>query len=151
MKNKIKKNNKNEIFLSIQYSESKYWAIFEDNGISAWLYVTESDSYNIISDCFVYNRINPINPSEIKNFINSSPPISKDYATSFSKISNINPDDIELLWNHNGSSICLKINEIPYAFIIIGEKYGYSKSISKDGPFGKKWNETLFNKYHGKC
>lgn len=145
--NKIDKN-KNEIFLSLQHAHSKLWAIFEDNGMSAWLYVAEPEGYNIISDCFVYNRVDPINYSEISTFINSQPPISKDYATPFSKISEITSDKIKLLWNDSGNSTCVVINEVPYSFIVIGEKHGYSKSISKDGPFGRRWNENLFNKYH---
>lgn len=31
-----------------------------------------------------------------------------------------------------------------FAFLVVGEKQGYSRAISLDGPFGHPWNEGRF-------
>jgi hypothetical protein len=39
------------------------------------------------------------------------------------------------------------IGQEPVSFLLVAEKRGYSKGISKSGPFGEPWNQELFERY----
>jgi hypothetical protein len=46
-----------DLFISEQHPVSQRWAILEDNGRVAWLYLTEAGSQKPAADCWLYNRV----------------------------------------------------------------------------------------------
>ena len=126
------------LVISKQDSLSKRRAIFEDDGTSAWLYMTEPESEKIIADCFVYNLIPPILDAQVKEYSSNGnqPPISKTYASKFAQISVPINHEIEVEWCPRGLEIVVKIDGNMWSRLKVGEKNGKSKSVGKDGPFG---------------
>lgn len=44
-------------FHSEQHPGSRRWVVFEDDGTSAWLYLTAPDEMRPAADCWLYNRV----------------------------------------------------------------------------------------------
>jgi hypothetical protein len=44
-------------YLSFRSTASGRHATLEDDGYSAWLYLTSQSEYRVIADCFVYSRV----------------------------------------------------------------------------------------------
>jgi hypothetical protein len=36
------------------------------------------------------------------------------------------------------------LDDEPVAFLVVGEKHGYSRGIEVDGPYGHPWDEARF-------
>ncbi|MFC1759348.1 hypothetical protein ACFL2H_11385, partial [Planctomycetota bacterium] len=51
------KQSESAPFIDAQHPLSRRFAIFEDSGTSAWLYLTEPDTEKPSADAWVYNRI----------------------------------------------------------------------------------------------
>jgi hypothetical protein len=124
-----------KIFISQKNSISLRWAIFEDDGYSGWLYLTLPDEEKPIADCWIYNRIEAPEPTEIKQFKNWPPPATSEYASSDSILSN--PDETEFIfkWSKDGNSVALIFNNIPFGYIICNRKLGFSRNLIKSGPW----------------
>src|SRR5438132_230494 len=46
-----------DLFVSEQHPVSRRWAVIEDDGRAAWLYLTEPDTRKPVADCWLYNRV----------------------------------------------------------------------------------------------
>src|SRR6185295_13020481 len=46
-----------DLFMSDRHPISKRWAIVEDDGRVAWLYLTEPGTEKPAADCWLYNRV----------------------------------------------------------------------------------------------
>lgn len=123
---------------------SKKEARFVDHGHSAWLYLTNSDSQVVVADCWIYNRIPAPKESEITQYKTSSPPAVASYAHAHAEFTPLQSDNFELKWSPDGRSVALLINGIPFGFIPPGVQRGYSKHLTKTGPWGHKWDEKLY-------
>lgn len=123
---------------------SKKEARFVDHGHSAWLYLTNSDSQVVVADCWIYNRIPAPKESEIAQYKTSSPPAVASYAHAHAEFTPLQSDNFELKWSPDGRSVALLINGIPFGFIPPGVQRGYSKHLTKTGPWGHKWDEKLY-------
>ena len=62
------------IFLDEMHPISRRFAVFEDDGNSAWLYLTEPNTRRPVADALVYNRIAPPRCEEVESFRPSPPP-----------------------------------------------------------------------------
>ncbi len=56
------------LFLQVQHPESLRYAILEDNGTSAWLYLTEPCKPGPAADAWVYNRVEPPWRDEVRAY-----------------------------------------------------------------------------------
>jgi hypothetical protein len=124
--------------LSKQHVGNLRWAVVDDDGTCAWLYITEPDSEKPVSDCFLYNRI-PVIEDEIVNYYVSrgiQPPISKKFASQSALIKNIDEGQVQINWSNDGSLVTVNIFGNKWATIFIGEKLGSSRGIENEGPFG---------------
>ena len=131
------------LWLEEQHPETLRWAILDDDGTSAWLYLTEADSQKPVADCFVYNRIPAIPDSEVKAYVSRGvqPPVSLSYASQFAHLSEPSEHTISLSWSENGKSAIVAIDGHEWAMLSVGESRGYSRSLSVEGPFGYPWSK----------
>jgi hypothetical protein len=67
------------LFISDYNNYFQKWLIFEDDGITGWAYLTDKTSKNILVDCWVYNRIEAPDITEIHKFKNTPPPAPKQH------------------------------------------------------------------------
>lgn len=105
------------IFLSHNNKSSGRWAVFEDDGVSGWLYLTNPNDQKPIADCWIYNRIQAIEPAEILEYRNGPPPASSEYACLGALIFDVVEKDIQIRWSDDGNAVSLLINEIPMGYI----------------------------------
>ena len=93
-----------DIFITDNNPTTKRWAILEDNGNSAWLYLTKPATQQPEKDAFVYSPVQPIeelNIEEIKE--KGTPPIlTKALATASSVILNAQSGDFSFNWSQLG-------------------------------------------------
>lgn len=71
---KTGENMTKNLFLTEENTLSGRQAVFEDNGKSAWLYLTGRGSEKPAADAWVYNRIAAPRPEEVESFRPSPPP-----------------------------------------------------------------------------
>ena len=90
---------------------------FDDSGHSAWLYVTNPNSPVVTADCWIYNRITAPQESEIRKYRTSSPPAVASYAHPHAEFTPLQSDIFEFKWSHDGRSVAVLINGIPFGFI----------------------------------
>jgi hypothetical protein len=132
------------IFLSNRNSCSGRFAIFEDNGIAAWLYLTDPESNKPISDCWLYNRIDAPEPAKVRSFRPGPPPASEEYTDTKAYFPVPKGSDIEFKWSADGNAVALLINKIPVGYILSSEKRGFSRNLIKQGPWGNIFDVELF-------
>ena len=136
-----------DILLSMQHLESKRWVIFEDDGDAGWLYVTGPDSLRPESSCFVYNRMQP--PASIgrEHPHEVAPPVTRGYASSEAVVSFISEADLEVRWSPAGAAAVVLERGDPRAMVVVGEPLGWSKGLSRDGPYGHPWSPTNYERF----
>lgn len=120
-------------------------AILEDNGTSAWLYLSPPSGEGIEKDAFAYSSIEPLeelNKSEIEN--GEAPKLIKNLATPSSVIVGAVESDLGFKWSKNGESVTLLHKGEAISAIYQNYKSGYSKSLSKASPFGNPWDNELY-------
>jgi hypothetical protein len=135
-----------EILIKSQNAVSGRYAVIEDNGSSCWLYLSDISSEGIAKDAFVYSPIKPqekLNIEEIKS--GEAPVLTNSFASESAVL--INPDEtlLTIMWSNDGHSVSVKYANNPLAFVQGIKLGGYSKSLSKDGAFGQKWNQTEYD------
>ncbi len=122
---------------------SNRYVLFEEDDNTFWLYLTFPEEERPEIDCFVFNKINPIEKSEVSKYRNGPCPIVKDYSNNKSKVKNT-IKDIEFVWSEDGESVALKIDGEVISFINSKTRCAYSKTVECDGPWAKKWDEGKF-------
>ncbi|HLW67198.1 MAG TPA: hypothetical protein VKS79_17930 [Gemmataceae bacterium] len=123
----------------------------DDDGCSAWLYLTEpaadsATSAPIAADAFVFNHGNPIDPERVQEYRGTQPPLCVGFASTEAICSAPGKFSWSLLWSDDGESVAVLRDDAPLAFILNGEKRGYSKAIEKVGPYGNPWSKELFER-----
>lgn len=125
---------------------SERWVIFEDDGISGWLYLTNPNEKKPIADCWIYNRIEAPASSEIKNFKNGPPPASNEYAGPYALVAEPDELKIRFKWSNDGNSVALILDGNALGYIVTGSKVGFSKNLTKIGPWGNLFDQSSFDK-----
>jgi hypothetical protein len=138
-----------ELFLSEQHPGSRRWAIFEDDGQSAWLYLTEPDCTAPAGDCWIYNRIPAPDFSEIETFRPGPPPAAREFAGPEALV--LEPDlaHMRLLWAGDGAAVVLVADEKPMGFLVGGERRGTSRNLASSGPWGNTWDQARYERLFG--
>ena len=134
-------------YLSFHSNASGRHATLEDDGFSAWLYLTGQSKYEIIATAFVYSRV------ELPKFRimpfgeNGLPLLIREYATSVAVQPSVPADSLRLDFSSDGNSAVVLLRVEPWTFITYDQERGYSKSLSVAGPFGRPWDEQLYHEH----
>jgi hypothetical protein len=132
-----------DLFVSEQHPVSRRWAIIEDDGRVAWLYLTEPDRQDPVADCWLYNRVPT--PPEFESAPGQSPVVPQTYV-------GLEPmqvpawESIHLGWSVDGESVAVLFQAHLLGFIAHGLKRGFSRHIRVSGPFGNVLDTELFQK-----
>ncbi len=133
-----------EVFLSEQHSVSHRWVVLEDDGLSAWLYLTEPDSERPFADCWIYNRISNPDPAESYMSRGIAPSAPSGFVSNSALVSSPDASGFRLAWSKDGESVALFDGKILMGFIASGQKRGFSRNIEKAGAWGNPLNEGLY-------
>lgn len=133
-----------ELFLAVQHPLSRRHATIDDDGCCAWLYLSEPETTRPIADVWVYNRIEAPPMEQIGSYRPNPPPAAVGYASSTALLLEPRKFQWTFIWSNEGESVALVRDGEPLAFILAGEKFGYSRLLVKDGPWGKVWSEEVF-------
>lgn len=138
-----------DIFITDNNPVSRRWAILEDNGNSAWLYLTKSGTQKPEKDAFVYSPIQPIDKINIEDIKQDGTPpiITNELATNSSVIINAKSKDFKFIWSNDGESVSVLYKGKPISMITKESKQGYSTSLKKESFFGLPWNQSIYDKY----
>lgn len=134
-------------YLSFVSNASGRHATLEDDGYSAWLYLTSQDSYAVIADCLVYSRVE-LPEFRVMPFGKNGPPLLlRQFGTSFAVQQSVSEDSVRLEFSSDGNSAVVFLRGEPWTFVTADQKHGYSKSLSVAGPFGHAWDEQLYREH----
>ena len=98
----------------------------------------------MVADAWVYNRI-PAPPTEaIKSFRGGAPPAAQGYASDSALCEDPMAHNWSFTWSSDGDAVAAVKDGQAVAFIVLGQKGGYSRELVKDGPWGYPWPEQLF-------
>lgn len=147
-------NSENEspedrLFLESSHRDSRRLAIVEDNGVSAWLYLTESGTRRPAADAWVYNRIAAPPTKEIASYRGGPPPAAIGYASDSALCASPHLHEWSFIWSDNGDCVALTKDGDPVAFIVSAPKASYSRELIKDGPWGRRWSDSEFARVFG--
>lgn len=135
---------KEDVFLDAQHPVSRRFCVFEDDGTSAWLYLTEPDTRTPVADAWVYNRIPAPPTKNIQPYRGGPPPAAIGFASDNALCPTPSEHEWSFIWSTDGESVALAKDCVPVAFIAAARKPGYSRELIKNGPWGNTWSEELF-------
>ena len=133
-----------EVFLSEQNPVSRRWAVLEDDGLSAWLYLTEPNSEKPASDCWIYNRV--LNPEPAESYLSRgvAPPAPSEYVRNSALLASPEASSFRLVWSEDGESVALFDSSILMGFIAGGYGQGFSRNLKKAGAWGSPLDEGVY-------
>jgi hypothetical protein len=134
-----------EIFLTEQHPRSRRSAVFEDDGVSGWLYLTARSEKRIVADCWVYNRIPAPDLCEIEGYRGTQPPAGAGYAGPDGLVPEPDKSAMAFLWSEDGESLAFLNSGSALGFIVAGEPRGFSRHLRRSGPWGHVWDTDRFN------
>ena len=132
------------LYIEDQHPASRRFAFFEDDGVSAWLYLTERDSRTPIADVWVHNRIPAPPTREIKSYQGGPPPAAEGYVAMDAMCENSVNYQWSLLWAIDGEAVAIAKDGQAISFITSAEKFGYSRKLIRNGPWGHAWSREQF-------
>jgi hypothetical protein len=131
-------------YLSFQSTVSGRHATVEDDGYSAWLYLTSQREYQIVATCFVYSRVE-LPEYRVTPFGTNAPPLLiRQLGSEVAVQPNVAVESLRIQFSTDGNSAIVFLRDEPWAFVVCDQKLGYSKSLSVAGPFGYPWDEQLY-------
>lgn len=119
-------------------------AVFEDDGTSAWLYLSKANDRKPIADVWVHNRISAPPTSEIQNYRGGPPPAASGFADDSTICDDPDAHDWTFTWHDGGDAVAMHRDGIPVALLISSDRKGWSRNLRREGPWGNLWDE---NKY----
>lgn len=141
--------NDKSYFFDDQHSGSKRFAVLEDDGVSAWLYLTASTAAKPVSDVWVYNRIEAPMASEISSFRGGPPPAPQGFAGNKSQITTPRECTWSFRWTDDGESVALFADGQVIAYLRSSESRGYSINLLKPGPWGNTFDDEDYSRTFG--
>ena len=132
-------------YLSFVSNASGRHATLEDDGYSAWLYLTSQSEYRVIADCLVYSRVEPPDHRIHPSGRGSPPLLLRQFASSVAVQPHVPVEILRLQFSVDGNSAVVFLRNEPWTFVTYDQKHGYSKSLSVSGPFGHPWDEQLYS------
>jgi hypothetical protein len=111
------------------------------------LYLTEPNNKKLISDCWIYNRIEAPKYEEIEKYrLSPPPPASVEYVGNNSLVTAIDEKNIKIVWSINGENVVLLIEGLPFGYILSEHKRGFSVNLIKNCSWGNVFDNNIYNK-----
>lgn len=132
-------------FLSERHPASDRTAIVEDDGRSAWLYMTRPGSHALAADCWLYNRLEAPASVDVEAARKQPPPAVQGVAGQGARIADPVWSAMRLLWSADGQSVAFLYHDVPLGFIAQAEKAGYSRNVVASCPWGRRWDAARFD------
>jgi hypothetical protein len=139
------------IYLESHNSASDRSAIFEDDGQVAYLYLTRSGSTQFERDAIAYMRIPPIDRTQFEARMRAkeTPLLLAEYASAQAVMAAPSEDALSFRWSRDGEAVAILHDGVPLAFAVAAERFGYSKAVSRDGPFAHPWDGARYDAVFG--
>jgi hypothetical protein len=131
-------------FLMETHSRSKRQAVFEDDGVVAFLYLSEPGSTRIVADAWVYNRTTAEGSGRTEHYRPNPPPAEEGATDTTAYVSNPDRYAWSLRWASDGHSVAVCADGIALAFIRAGLKPGFSRNLFTATPWGEPWSEEIY-------
>ena len=135
-----------DIFLESQSPVSKRYAVLEDNGKIAFLYLTAPGIRKPMKDAVVYIRVPPVEAIDWERIKKSgeTPLLRKDLASPTAVIKNPKASEFKFKWSADGDSVAVLRDGQPLAFATIKERFGYSRAVSITSPLANAWDQARY-------
>jgi hypothetical protein len=136
------------LFRDEQHPRTGRWAVFEDDGVAAWLYLTAPGAPRPAGACWIYNR-GPAPPrSALAQYRGKPPPAAQGYAGPDSQYSAAGAPEIRFLWSADGEAVAVFVNGAALGCIIAGAAGGpaFSRNLLRAGGWGAPWDENLYQR-----
>jgi hypothetical protein len=137
-----------DLFLSEQHPRSRRWAVVEDDGTTAWMYLTGPDRQKPVADCWLYNRVEA--PSVFSSSRGSAPVAPATHVVD-RRACEPPPrrDQVRFEWSSDGDAVAVHFGPELIGFIAATERRGFSKNLSTSGPFGSPIDRALYERLFG--
>ena len=139
-----------DLFVSEQHEISRRNVVVEDDGTVGWLYLTEPDGLDFASVVWVYNRIRAPVGVDKEKYYESPPPCCQGFAGPEAMMDTPREEDVQFEWGDDGNAVALFIQGRLMAVAVAGSKYGYSRNVIKDGPWGSPLDKRIYRRLIGK-
>jgi hypothetical protein len=135
-----------DLFLQSQSPSSHRYAVLEDDGVTAFLYLTEPGVPRPVKDVIVYSRVPPVEKLEWERIkTNGEPPrLRADVASTTAVVTSPEASEFAFQWSADGEAVAVLRNGIPMAMATTTERFGYSKAVTVASPFANPWSESHF-------
>jgi len=133
-----------DFFVSEQHPISRRWAVVEDDGRVAWLYLTELDTRKPVADCWLYNRVAA--PPEFAGVRGQPPVVPQTHAGAGATLPPPARESVHLRWSPDGESVAVFFHAELIGFVVHGQKRGFIRHIRVTGPFGSVLDSELFQR-----
>lgn len=114
---------------------------FEDDGTSAWLYLSEPDTPRVAADAWAYNRVPPPPVAQVGAYRPAPPPAAEGFAGPEALCPPPAAHRWELRWSADGESVAVLRDGVALALIARAGRPGYSRLPARSGPWGAVWDE----------
>jgi len=131
-------------FLSETNDASRRRAVFEDNGVAAYVYLLAPDSKTIVADAWVYNRIAAPAREDIRKFQPGPPPAADGYVAPEGRVPTPEAYAWSFTWSVDGEAVAICADGVPLAFVRADHKRGFSRHLTRSGPWGEPWSEGIY-------
>jgi hypothetical protein len=140
----------NDVILACAYSGSSHrQAILIDDGVTGILYLHASSddatrTGDVEATCFAYNRIDPIDPKDVKHYRPKPPPIATPYASQQAVCHTPGTYQWNINFSSDGTAVVLIRDGHPWAMASLAAPRGYSCAIKSPGPWGNPWSNEAY-------
>ncbi|WP_420589495.1 hypothetical protein [Bacterioplanoides sp.] len=134
------------LFLHSYNENSKRFAILDEQGDVAFLYLSEIGKQRPERDSVAYMLTEPQKGIDWQLLANEGlpPQISKELASKSAVISLTKESDLSFHWSNDGHAVALLYKKDPITFVTINDKLGYSKAVIKDIGLANAWNQAKY-------
>lgn len=133
------------LFLQSQHHQSRRSAILEDDGRTAYLYLTDRGKRTPVRAAVVYTRA-PLAPaqdwSKVKD--GAPPELSLDIASPSAVVPFPRAPEFSFRWSADGESVALLRKDVPVALVSSHQKLGYSKAVNVPSALANPWDQGKF-------
>ena len=136
-----------DLFMSDRHPISKRWAIVEDDGRVAWLYLTEPGSQKPAADCWLYNRVPT--PRQFDSARGEMPVVPATHAASGATRNTPLEKSVYFRWAPDRESVAVLFDSELMGFIAHAARPGFSRNIQVSGPFGNILDMELYRSVFG--
>jgi hypothetical protein len=139
------------LLLQSQHQLSRRYAILEDDGRMAFLYLTERGERMPVRDAVVYTRVPLAKAQDWARVKRGAPPeLSLDIASPSAVVPLPRASEFSFRWSPDGESVAILRKGSPVAMASMRHKIGHSKAVYVPSPLAHPWDAraftTLFNR-----